>query len=153
MNWRNDFFRDVLQNTKTGADVVLPEQSETGASHLRSSLFKTHQVSSSDSFVSSESSNESNSIDAATTSIDSSSSSSSSSSSDTQPQTSVPDAEIVYTPTGSIDTVKTRIDFRSPKWESDFNRIREALSRAPALDEATLTAWSDSFPRFFGDHT
>ena len=98
--------------------------------------------------MSSESSNESNSNNAANTSIDSSSSSAS----DQQVQTSFPDAEIIYTPTGSIDPFKTRIDFRSPKWESDFDRIRDALSRAPAFNEAVLTDWCDSSPRFVDPH-
>ena len=79
-----------------------------------------------------------------------SSSSSSSSSNESEFEPSFPDAEIVYLPNGSIDTVKTRIDFHSPKWESDFQRIRDAFSRVPALDEAALTAWSDSLPLFFG---
>lgn len=83
-------------------------------------------------------------------SITSSSSSSSSSSNESEFEPSFPDAEIVYLPNGSIDTVKTRIDFHSPKWESDFQRIRDAFSRVPALDEAALTAWSDSLPLFFG---
>lgn len=98
--------------------------------------------------MSSESSNESNSNNAANTSVDSSSSSAS----DLQVQTSFPDAEIIYTSTGSIDPFKTRIDFRSPKWESDFDRIRDALSRAPAFNEAFLTDWSDSSPRFVDPH-
>ena len=126
----------------------MSESSETGASNLRSSISNSQQTSFSDSLTSSESSNESNSNGAANTSIDSSSSDIS----DFQVQTSFPDAEIVYTSTGSIDPFKTRIDFRSPKWESDFDRIRDAISRAPALDEATLTTWSDSSPRLFAPH-
>ena len=126
----------------------MSESSETGTSNLRSSISNAQQTSSSDSLTSSESSDESNSNNAANTSVDSSSSSAS----DLQVQTSFPDAEIIYTPTGSIDPFKTRIDFRSPKWESDFDRIRDALSRAPALDEATLTDWCDSSPRFVDPH-
>lgn len=126
----------------------MSESSETGTSNLRSSISNAQQTSSSDSLTSSESSNESNSNDAANTSVDSSFSSTS----DLQVQTSFPDAEIIYTSTGSIDPFKTRIDFRSPKWESDFDRIRDALSRAPAFNEAVLTGWSDSSPRFVDPH-
>lgn len=126
----------------------MSESSETGTSNLRSSISNAQQTSSSDSLTSSESSNESNSNDAANTSVDSSSSSAS----DLQVQTSFPDAEIIYTSTGSIDPFKTRIDFRSPTWESDFDRIRDALSRAPAFNESILTDWSDSSPRFVDPH-
>lgn len=126
----------------------MSESSETGTSNLRSSISNAQQTSSSDSLMSSESSDESNSNNAANTSVDSSSSSAS----DLQVQTSFPDAEIIYTSTGSIDPFKTRIDFRSPKWESDFDRIRDALSRAPAFNEAVLTDWCDSSPRFVDPH-